>query len=69
MMIEYLSKKTRRILEDAVTQWINGDHQPMADLIEQIQRESHSEGYMFAIESLSGLSETISELQINKEGK
>lgn len=52
MKIEDLNRKTRQILENAVEQWINGDFQPMADLIGQIQQESYLEGYIFAIEVL-----------------
>lgn len=52
MMLEDLTQKTRQALENAVTQWINGDFQPMADLLDQIQVESHLEGYTSAIEVL-----------------
>lgn len=52
MILEDLTHKTRQALENAVTQWIDGNLQPMADLLDQIQVESHLEGYTSAIEVL-----------------
>lgn len=59
MRIGYFTRQTRQVLENAVAQWINGDTQPMVDLICKIQLESYLEGCTSATEVLEDHIRTI----------
>ena len=53
MNIADINYRCSDALEDAASQWaINGEPQPMLDLIDQIMRDSFEDGYKHAIEVL-----------------
>lgn len=53
MNIADINYRCSDALEDAASQWaINGEPQPMMDLIDQVMRDSFEDGYKHAIEVL-----------------
>lgn len=51
MFLNDFTSRFREELEDAILHWNNGNHQPLVDIIDQIQRESYQEGCCYITES------------------